>query len=125
VKERITLFVALYLVSATRGFAETPPKWVTFDRLCGSLEFFTPIPGGGNDSKPLKNVVLELYPWEEGISCCKLPPLFKTVTHKEGHYEFKNVEKGRYWLVSHFKGRALQMPIAFTSKGASNQDCEL
>jgi hypothetical protein len=122
----VVLLIGLLLTSAVGNSSETPLKWVTFDRLCGSLEFFTPIPGGGNDSRPLKNVRLELYHWEEGTSCCsKSRRLFKTVTRKAGRYEFKSVDAGRYWLVAHWKDKILQLPVQFTAKDASSEDCEL
>lgn len=124
--KKTVLLIGLSLTSAMGNSSETPLKWVTLDRLCGSLEFFTPIPGGGNDSKPLRNVELELYRWEEGTSCCsKSRRLFKIVTGKAGRYEFKRVDAGRYWLVAHWKDKILQLPVLFTAKDASSEDCEL
>lgn len=125
--KRTLVVIGLLLMSRIGCFAETPLKWVTFDRLCGSLEFFfNPIPGGGHDSKPLKRVVLELYRWEEGVPCCgKSRVLFKTETGKAGRYEFKRVDAGRYWLVAHWKDRIFQLPVVFTAKGSSSEYCEL
>jgi len=64
------------------------------------------------DSEPLKNLTLELYPWEEAITCCRNShPFFKTVTGKEGAFEFKNVDPGRYWLVAHYQRKVFQLAI--------------
>ena len=65
------------------------------------------------DSEPLNNLKLELYPWEEGIACCRNShPFFKTITGNEGAFEFKNVDPGRYWLVVHYRRKLFQLAIA-------------
>jgi len=126
VTRTLILLAFLALPSAMGSLADAPLKWVTVDYLCGYLEFFTPIEGGGNDSKPLKNVLLELYPWEQGIFCCKNShPFFKTTTGKDGRYEFKNIDAGRYWLVAHWRRKTFQLPVVFNSENASSQNCEV
>jgi hypothetical protein len=70
------------------------------------------------DSEPLNNVTLELYLREEGIACCRNSrPFFKTVTGKEGAFEFRNLDPGRYWLVTNYKGKIFQMAIVFDPRG--------
>jgi len=76
------------------------------------------------DSKELKNVKLELYPWEEGIACCRNShPFFKAVTDKEGAFEFKNVDTGRYWLVLHYQRKLFRLAIALDPDGPANAAC--
>jgi len=66
------------------------------------------------DSEALKNVKLALYPWEDGIACCRnSQTFFKTISGREGAFEFKNVDRGRYWLVVHYQGKTFQLAIAF------------
>jgi hypothetical protein len=117
VKLRLT-FSCVWLVAAVIATSAQPaPKFVKFDRLCGELSFVTPVSGGGMDSEPLNHAKLELYPWEEGIACCrKSQPFFKTMTGEEGAFEFKNVDPGRYWFVVPYRGRTYQMAIMFDPK---------
>jgi hypothetical protein len=109
------MFSCVWLLAAVIATsAESSPKFVSFDRLCGELSFVTPVSGGGMDSEPLNNVKLELYPWEDGIACCRNShPFFKTITGKEGAFEFKNVAPGQYWLVLHYQGKMFQLAIVF------------
>jgi hypothetical protein len=108
-------FPLIWLLAAViTTSAESLPKFVNLDRLCGELSFVTPVSGGGMDSEPLNNVRLDLYPWEEGIVCCRNShPFFKTVTGKEGAFEFKNVAPGRYWLVVRHQRKRFQLAIVF------------
>jgi hypothetical protein len=102
------------LAAVTATSAEAPGKIAHLDRMCGELSFVTPISGGGMDSRPLSNVNLEIYPWEEGIMCCRNSrPFFTAITGKEGAFEFKNVGAGRYWLVTDYQRKTFQLAIAF------------
>ena len=66
------------------------------------------------DSEPLNNLKLALYPWEEGIACCRNShPFFTTIAGKEGAFEFKNADQGRYWLVVHYQKKTFQLAIDF------------
>jgi len=124
VRLRATFSCAWLLAAVVVAPAESSPQFVSFDRLCGELSFVTPIPGGGMDSKELKNVKLELYPWEEGIACCRNShPFFKAVTDKEGAFEFKNVDTGRYWLVLHYQRKLFRLAIALDPDGPANAAC--
>ena len=77
------------------------------------------------DSELLKNVKLELYPWEEGIACCRHShPFFKTFTDKEGTFEFKDVDPGRYWLVVHYQKNVFRLAIALHPEGPASATCE-
>lgn len=125
-KLRLTISCLWALAAVITTSAESSPKFVTFDRLCGELSFVTPISGGGMDSEPLNNVSLDLYPWEEGIICCRNShPFFKTITGKEGAFEFKNVAPGRYWLVVRYQKRLFQLAVAFdpASRTAASAAC--
>ncbi len=116
-KRRSRLSCVLLLSVASVGIAQSGPKFITFDRFCGVLEFVTPVSGGGKDAEPLSLTKMELYPWEQGISCCKSShPFFKAVTDKDGAYEFKNVDAGRYWLVTRYRGKSLQVAVVFDPK---------
>ncbi len=111
---RLMLQCLWLLAAAADISAESPAKFVYLDRLCGELSFVTPVSGGGMDSRPLSNINLEIYPWEEGITCCRHShPFFTTVTGKEGAFELKSVEAGRYWLVAHYQRKAFQLAIVF------------
>jgi hypothetical protein len=126
VKLQQTFSCAWLLAAVITMSAESSPKFVNFDRLCGELSFVTPVSGGGMDSEPLHNVRLDLYPWEEGIVCCRNShPFFKTMTGKEGAFEFNNVVPGRYWLVVRYQRRAFQLPVAFNpaSRTAASAAC--
>jgi hypothetical protein len=97
---------------------------VSFDQLCGELSFVTPSSGGGMDSELLKNVKLELYPWEEGIACCRNShPFFKAITDKEGAFGFKDVDSGRYWLVVRYQNKSYRLAIALNADGPGNTAC--
>jgi hypothetical protein len=115
---RLSKLSCLLLLSiASAGIAQSGPKFITFDRLCGILEFVTPVSGGGKDAQPLSFTKIELYPREEGISCCKNShPFFKIVTDKDGAYEFKNVDAGRYWLVARYREKPVQVAVIFDPK---------
>jgi hypothetical protein len=105
----------VFLLSvAVAGSTGPTPKFITLDRLCGVLEFVTPVDGDRKDTQALSDVGMELYPWEEGIACCKNShPFFKTVTGKDGAFGFKNVDAGRYWLVVRNGKKPLRVAIAF------------
>ncbi len=78
------------------------------------------------DSEPLNNVKLALYPWEEGIACCRnTRPFFRTITGREGDFEFKNVDRGRYWLAVRNRQKTFQLAIAFDpgSRTAASPAC--
>ena len=119
------LFVGTCLLAVLAGArAQSSPKFVNFDQLCGELSFVTPVSGGGMNSELLKNVKLELYPWEEGIVCCRNShPFFKTYTDKEGTFEFKDVDPGRYWLVVHYQKKLFRLAIALDPNGPANTAC--
>ena len=114
------------LTAMVAASAQSSSKVPTFDQLCGELSFVTPVSGGGMDSEALKNVKVELYLREVGIVCCRNSnPFFKTITGKEGAFEFKNVDPGRYWLAVHYHGKMFQMPIVFDpqSRTAASPAC--
>ena len=114
------------LTAVVAASAQLSSKVPNFDQLCGELSFVTPVSGGGMDSEALKNVKMELYLREVGIVCCRNSnPFFKTITGKEGAFEFKNVDPGRYWLAVHYHGKMFQMPIVFDpqSRTAASPAC--
>jgi hypothetical protein len=120
---RHTFLCAFVLAVVTTTSAESPAKFVKLDRLCGELSFVTPVSGGGMDSKSLSNVKMNLYPWEQGIACCrKSHPFFTTLTAKEGAFLFKNVDAGRYWLVANYQGESLQLAIEFDPASRNDAD---
>ena len=113
-KLRVTFSYVWLLAAVIATSAQSSPRFASFDRLCGELSFVTPVSGGGMDSEPLNNVKLELYPWEEGIACCRNShPFFNTVTRREGVFEFKNVAPGQYWLVLRHERKMFQLAIVF------------
>ena len=110
---------------AAGAVAQPSSKVVSFDQLCGELSFVTPASGGGLDSVLLKKVRLELYPWEEGIACCRNShPFFKAVTDKEGTFEFKDVDPGRYWLVVQYEKKSFRLAVAVDPKETAIAGCE-
>ena len=110
----LTLSFLWLLTAVTATSAESSRKFVNFDRLCGELSFVTPVSGQGMNPEPLNNVTLALYPWEDGIACCRNShPFFTTTTGREGAFEFKNIDRGRYWLVVRHRKKAFQLAIAF------------
>jgi hypothetical protein len=113
VKLRLTISCVWLLAAVITTSSQSLPKFVNFDRLCGELSFVTPVSGGGMDSKPLNNVKLALYPWEEGIACCRnTRPFVRTITGKEGEFEFKNIDRGRYWVAVRYQQKTFQLAIA-------------
>jgi hypothetical protein len=101
---------------ASTSIAQSAPKFISIDRLCGVLQFITPH-DDRTDAEPQGFTTIELFPWERGISCCKNShPFFKTLTDKDGAYEFKNVDVGRYWLVTRYHGKPIQVAIDFDPK---------
>jgi hypothetical protein len=116
-KFRLMFSCVWLMATVIAALGESSPKFVNLDRLCGELSFVTPVSGGGMDSEPLSDLKLELYPWEEGIGCCgNSQPFFETRTGKDGAFEFKNVDPGRYWLVVHRRGRLYRLSIVFNPK---------
>ena len=76
------------------------------------------------DSQLLKNVRLELYPWEEGIACCRNShPFFKALTDKEGIFQFKDVDPGRYWLVVQYQKKLFRLAIAVDPNEPDSAAC--
>ena len=54
----------------------------------------------GTEEAPIKNARLWLYHREKSAHCCKKQSLAaKTVTGKDGSFEFRDVEAGPYWIV--------------------------
>jgi hypothetical protein len=128
VKKSLPLLLGLWLALSVSVFGKTPykKKWHTFHRLCGALEYWVPISGGGNTTKPLTGVTLELYPWEAGISCCHDPhPFWTVMTGRGGRYEFKDVNPGRYWLVAQWNDRLYKLPISYAPDKSLDAECGL
>jgi hypothetical protein len=128
VRKGLFSLLGLSLALSVSVFGKTPhkSKWHTFDRLCGVLEYWIPNPGGGNTTKPLTDVTLELYPWEPATSCCSTPhPLWTLLTGRGGRYEFKDVTPGRYWLVAHWKDQAYKLPISYAPDKGLHTECDL
>jgi hypothetical protein len=118
--------VTISLAFALGASAETPsPEHPVINRVCGSLEHWTPIPGGGNISKPLRGVVLEVYQRRKQNSCCAKSDLVAKVrTHREGRYEIKSLTSGEYWLVGHWKNETYKLPITYAPPQEFGGDCE-
>ncbi len=76
------------------------------------------------DSEQLSDVKLELYPWEEGIACCRNShPFFTAITDKEGAFEFKNVDPGRYWLAVRYQKRLFRLAVALDADQPVSAAC--
>jgi hypothetical protein len=123
----LCLKVGIWLVFGLGALAEMPsPEHPVINRLCGSLEHWTPIAGVGNISKPLRGVVLELYQRQKENSCCANSDLVAKVrTRRGGRYEVKNLASGEYWLVAHWKNEIYKLPITYVPREGYDADCEL
>jgi hypothetical protein len=122
----LCLAVGILLAFELGALGEMPsPEHPVINRLCGSLEHWTPIPGGGNISKPLRGVVLELYQRQKENSCCSNSDLLaKVKTRRGGRYEVKNLASGEYWLVAHWKNKIYKLSITYVPREGSDLDCE-
>jgi hypothetical protein len=103
--------------------------WRTFSRLCGRLEYMWTVPEGRQHKilvehrKPLSKILLELFPWREGVSCCSDLTLVESVTTKrDGSFDFTSSSPGKYFVVAHWKG-AHRLETEITRSNGQQDDC--
>ena len=119
--------VITLLVSASAQQVPLPADWV-MNGACGSLEYVNLIPVPNrtrtytDKRKPLADVKLELYRWEDGKVCCEENrPVASTRTDKKGRFAFSELGQGKYWVVARWNQREYQFPANFNP--AVNGDC--
>ena len=112
-------------------YAQAPnvEKWNTVEILCGKLIRSESVPTKGSansfteKTKPLKNAIISLYLRTEGTACCgDTAPIVELNTSRDGHFEFKKVVAGAYWIVARVEG--VDYKIAVTYKPYSKSDAK-
>ena len=95
-------------------------KWRTIERPCGRLEWVEEVPVKGKPaeseekSRPIKKAKISLLP-RENESFCRGDgaPVARTVTKANGHFEFKHVVPGKYWVAVELAGKQLAVAVNY------------
>ncbi len=121
--------VVALLLSASAQHVPLPGEWV-MNGACGSLEYvdLIPVPNQArtytDKRKPLANVKLELYRWEEGKACCEESwPVTSTLTDKKGRFAFSGLGQGKYWVVARWNQKEYQFPANFNPANKVSGEC--
>ena len=98
------------------------------DHLCGRLENVQSVPMSKGKIKEKKNalrdVSLSLYERADGQRCCNGLNAAKVVqTNRGGHFDFKTVKPGNYWLVANWNGKEYKTPVAYKPERNSSTLC--
>ena len=121
--------VIALLLSASAQHVPLPGEWV-MNGACGSVEYvdLIPVPNRTrtytDKRKPLADVRLELYRWEEGKACCEENrPVASTLTDKKGRFAFSGAGQGKYWVVARWNQKEYQFPANLNPANKVNGDC--
>lgn len=99
--------------------------------MCGRLVSVQTIARGEGKNaeekwKSLRRVPLKLYARGNETACCEgLSVAAKTVTGREGDFDFRKLNPGTYWVVARWNDKVYQLPITFTPEPKDNTDCSL
>ena len=122
--------VIALLLSASAQHVPLPGDWV-MNGACGSVEYvdLIPIPNQTrtytDKRKPLADVKLVLYRWEEGKDCCEENRrITSTQTDKKGRFAFTGLEQGKYWVVTRWNQKNYEFPVIVNPMSRVNSDCE-
>lgn len=106
-----------------------PGEWV-MNGACGVVEHVDLIPVPNrvrtytDKRRPLANVKLELYRWEEEEPCCEENQrVNSTLTDKKGRFAFSGLGQGKYWVVAWWNQKEYQFPAIFNPADKVNGDC--
>jgi hypothetical protein len=120
--------IALSLGAAAQH-VPLPGDWV-MDGACGSVEYvdFIPVPNQirtyTDKRKPLADVELKLYRWEEGKACCEgSGPVASTITNKKRTLCLRRVRARQYWVVARWKQKDYEFPAIFNPRDKVKSDC--
>jgi len=102
----------------------------TVSQLCGKLLHAEDIPVKGRQNtfdhktRALKGIKVQLLEWAESGDFCKG---LRTVSEKRsgrgGRFEFKNVDPGRYWIVTTVGGHEYKMPLRYEKQEGDPVSC--
>jgi hypothetical protein len=122
-------FLAVMLVA----FAYPPPEILqpsTVGLICGKLVHREYIPEKRDPNvqtvrvKPLRRVLLRLYPSHENEPCCVgITPLAEATTGRNGNFKFKKQPAGAYWLVAQSSGEEFKMLIRYQPAHSADEYC--
>jgi hypothetical protein len=125
----IGILVCALLVCATSSAQSKALLPAKLDRICGKLERTQTIAEKKNPSfvhiksKSLPASELKLITRTNDRPCCSLGPVASVKTNHWGHFEFKMVAAGNYWLITTVDGKDVRMPIEFKPDKHSTTLC--
>lgn len=105
-------------------------KWDKMSGACGVFEYVEHIPDAKlkntytDRRKALPEVVLNLYPWEEGQECCAgRTSAAQAVTDKKGRFKFEALRPGKYWVAARWNLKEYQKRVEFVPGKAADVHC--
>lgn len=123
------LFLAAMPVRA-QAQAPNIGTWNTVEILCGKLLRSESVPTKGSSNsftektKPLKNTIIRIYRRTEGTVCCEdTVPLAELNTGRDGHFEFRKIVPGAYWIVARIEGADYKIDVTYTPARRSDAKC--
>jgi hypothetical protein len=129
VRSELPFVVLALILSASAQHVPLPGEWM-MNGACGSVEYvdLIPVPNQPrtytDKRKPLADLKLELYRWEQGKACCEdNRPLASTVTDKKGRFAFSRLGQGKYWVVARWNDKDYEFPANFNPTNKVNGDC--
>lgn len=108
----------------------TTEKWDIMSGGCGVFEYVEHIPDAklkntfSDRRKTLPDVLLDLYPWEEGKDCCEgKTSTAQAVTDKKGRFKFDALTPGKYWIVARWNLKDYRKRVEFMSVKTADVRC--
>jgi len=129
VRSALLAVLMAFVISASAQHVPLPGEWV-MNGACGLVEYVDlfPVPNQTHTyrdkRKPLADVTLELYRWQEGRACCEEDrPVASTLTDKKGRYAFNGLGQGKYWVVARWNQKECRFPANFNPANKANAEC--